>query len=109
MTKYMCYKCNREYETNEIRFTGTNKFECVYCLGIKTRQIEPVQHKKVEEKPKEEIVEYTCGNCNYSFKRKKSALITSCPYCNKEGTLAVKKSHDASKLLKESMDKNYDF
>ena len=107
MTKYKCNKCGREYETPEIRFSGGSKLECVYCLGIKQGGEKPGQEK--EEKPKEKMIEYLCTSCNYSFKRKRSADISRCPYCSKENTLTLKSSQSANKLLRESLDRKYDF
>jgi DNA-directed RNA polymerase subunit RPC12/RpoP len=109
MAKYKCFKCGKEYETSDVRFTAADKLTCVYCLGVKKREILPVHEKKTEDKPKEEMIEYQCGACNYSFKRKKGFLVSTCPYCNKEGHLVVKKSQDANKLINESTDKKYDF
>ncbi|MEM3374119.1 MAG: hypothetical protein QXE31_02755 [Candidatus Woesearchaeota archaeon] len=107
MGKYHCYKCNREYDAHEIRFTNTNKFACVYCLGVKPR--EDLMTKKLEQKEvkKEETIEYICGGCGYNFRRKKSFLVTSCPYCGKEGSISIKKTTTAEKLIKESED--FDF
>jgi hypothetical protein len=109
MGKYKCYKCGNEYETSDIRFTGSNKYSCVYCLGVKQRSITPVHEVKKQDTGKEELVTYHCGACNYSFRRKKGFVFTSCPYCNKEGTVIMKESNDAGKILKESTDKNFDF
>ncbi len=110
MGKYKCYKCGNEYETSEIRFTGQNRYSCVYCLGLKTRAIlSTVKETKQQEAAKEDMVSYHCTACNYSFKRRKGFEFKSCPYCNKEGTVVMKKSEDAGKLLKESTDKSFDF
>lgn len=107
MGKYKCAKCNKEYDTSEIRFSGSNTYTCVYCLGLKKKEIisEPVK----KEAPKEEMVEYICSGCNYSFKRKKSFKFNSCPYCNKQGTVSMKKSLGADKIISESTDRRYDF
>jgi uncharacterized CHY-type Zn-finger protein len=109
MGKYKCYKCGNEYETSDIRFTGSNKYSCVYCLGVKQRQITPVHEVKKQDTSKEEMLTFHCGACNYSFRRKKGFVFTSCPYCNKEGTVIMKESNDASKLIKESSEKKFDF
>ncbi len=109
MNKYKCQKCGKEYETKDIRFSAGNKLSCVYCLGMKTRDIEAAVPEPKGKKPKEDTVEYVCSACNYSFKRKKKFVVASCPYCNKENTTTVKRTQDADKLVKDSMDRRYDF
>jgi len=108
MNTYKCYKCGKDYETKDIRFTSSNRMSCVYCQGIKQREIKPVT-KIVEEKPKEEMADYICGACSYSFKRKKSVKFNFCPYCNKEGTVSLKKTTGAKDILEESTSDKYDF
>jgi len=107
MSAFKCIKCGREYSTNEIRFSSSNRLECVYCLGIKQSNVKGEQ--KPDIKPVAEQISYQCTSCNYSFKRKKSASIASCPYCNKENTLTIKKMQDASAILNQSLDRKYEF
>ncbi|NTV24111.1 MAG: hypothetical protein HGA85_07135 [Nanoarchaeota archaeon] len=97
----------KDYASSEIRLSPNSKIVCLYCLGQKAT-IEPKQEAK---KPvvNEEMLEYTCGACKYSFKRKKSFVLTSCPYCGKNDSLSQKKSGDASNILKDSMSRQYDF
>jgi DNA-directed RNA polymerase subunit RPC12/RpoP len=100
---YLCYKCKREYSVKEIKFTASNKYACVYCLGV----VDKEQKKEVTQ-VQEETIEYICTSCSYKFSRKKSFLVKSCPYCNKE-TVTVKSVKNANALINESMDKNFDF
>ncbi|MEM2131310.1 MAG: hypothetical protein QXR96_02190 [Candidatus Woesearchaeota archaeon] len=104
MAKYHCYKCNREYDSNEIRFTSNNKIACVYCLAIKPREEKKTE---IKEKAKETLIDYSCGSCGYTFKRKESFIVRACPYCGKEGSITIKKKDTAEKLIKES--ENFDF
>jgi DNA-directed RNA polymerase subunit RPC12/RpoP len=109
--KYKCAKCGKDFVQEEIRYTSSNKMACVYCLGI---QLRPVTGERRVEKikdnnPVEETVEYQCTKCNYAFKRKKSFLIHTCPYCSNNGSLTIRASKDAKNILRDSMDNRYDF
>ncbi|AJF62039.1 TPA: hypothetical protein HA239_05740 [Candidatus Woesearchaeota archaeon] len=105
MTNYTCYKCKKEYGSDEIRLNADRKLVCVYCLGTK-------KHAEVKE-PKidkiEETIEYVCNNCHYLFKRKASVLFMHCPYCGQEGKIIAKKNMDSDMILSDSMDAKYSY
>ncbi|MEK6916762.1 MAG: hypothetical protein AABW92_03380 [Nanoarchaeota archaeon] len=103
MGKYTCYKCKKEYGSDEIRLNADKQLICVSCLmGKKT--VEP--KKIVIDEP---VIEYLCNNCHYSFKRKESIKFKLCPYCGKEGKVVPMKNMDSGKILKDSMDARYSY
>jgi hypothetical protein len=65
--------------------------------------------KKTAAKPQiEKMIRYICQGCKYKFSRKASQQVGKCPYCGKENIL-VDSSLGAEKMLKESMDKKFDW
>ncbi|MBW2970627.1 hypothetical protein KY320_00540 [Candidatus Woesearchaeota archaeon] len=94
-----CYKCGRKFTSEHMRYDPmrSGQLACKSCLdrGSKPKGKEESSGK---DDSGEELVKYYCIKCNYKFKRKKSARVTICPYCNREGTLTVKT--DAESLLK---------
>ncbi len=102
--KYKCTKCGKNFTVSDIKYSA-GKIVCKFCLGEKHEE-KPMAKAAA---PPEEQTSYVCNSCTYRFKRKKSLVITACPYCGKEGTLTVKKDENASDLIKESLDRKYDF
>ena len=108
--KFKCYKCNKEFETDEIRYSASDKLICVYCLGTKKPEIISIDREiKKGSGEKEQFTEYQCGKCSYTFKRNKSFIVESCPYCGKPGTLTKKSKLKADNILKDSLDRRYDY
>jgi DNA-directed RNA polymerase subunit RPC12/RpoP len=113
-----CYKCGEEYPATEMRYVDTKKMVCRHCLDrnkdVKKGKISEDERKKpiralVEEEEQEKVVSYNCTACKYSFKRKESVNVTTCPYCGKSGKVEMQKKNAASSIIKDSMDKRYDF
>jgi DNA-directed RNA polymerase subunit RPC12/RpoP len=102
-----------------MRYTDTKKMICKYCMDHKQNvakgNMSVPDHKKPiralveEDGPQEASVSYVCTACKYSFKRKKSVPVTSCPYCGKSGKIELKSATSASSIIKDSMDKRFEF
>ena len=82
---------------------------CRVCIERKpaSKIEQKIQHETQAQKPqsgnKEELKEYFCKECKYSFTRAKHLAISTCPYCGNSGTLMAKGSTakiiaDASKM-----------
>ena len=85
---------------------------CRNCLErkpvIKQKQ-EAVQeiNPKMEVK-NNEVKEYFCKECKYSFSRAKHLVISTCPYCGSSGSL-VQKGSTAKIIADASKMKNLDW
>lgn len=118
-----CFRCGKSYPTTDMRFksSSNNDLICKYCLSKNTtpqasavkqpKPMEPVKNTEFAMRPQkvvsnptiDTVNEYKCGKCGYSFKRKKSADVTSCPYCGVEGKLQMKTAKSANSLINDSM------
>jgi DNA-directed RNA polymerase subunit RPC12/RpoP len=119
-----CYRCGKDNDVVDMRYAALNRMICKTCMekGRNPPINDPVSSKKSKfstfepkkdinspkEDIKEPIVEYVCSGCHYTFKRKKSANVFSCPYCNAEGTLELKSGKTADHFIKESTGERYD-
>ena len=86
---------------------------CRNCLERKpvTKQKqEAVQEikPKIEVRNNQEIKEYFCKECKYSFSRAKHLVISTCPYCGSSGSL-VQKGSTAKIIADASKMKNLDW
>lgn len=63
---------------------------------------------KKETVKSEKMIKYICTNCKYTFSRKESQNVEKCPYCGKHKIVRDDRL-DAEKLIKESMDKKFDW
>ena len=117
-----CFKCGKSYPTSDMRFKSSNNNDliCKYCLNKTAppsvhpepkQMINPVKNegysmpkRRVESSQViDKMVEYKCGNCGYSFKRKSSADVSTCPYCGKSEQLQMKSAKSADSLINDSM------
>ncbi len=119
-----CYRCGKENDVIDMRYTALNRMICKNCMekGKTTVANEIILPKKTtnssfdlkketktqpKNEAKEPMIEYICKECHYTFKRKKSAIIKTCPYCNAEESLDVKSGKTADNILKESTGEGY--
>jgi DNA-directed RNA polymerase subunit RPC12/RpoP len=76
---------------------------CTNCLNKKNIK----SSTKPAEKPKEpeKTVRYYCIKCHYRFDRRKSAVVTNCPYC---GYDSLTTKTDAASILKRAEDEEFE-
>lgn len=113
--KLRCHKCGNEYSTREMRQSpfGPN-LVCRNCLEGKrpvkaqAARAESPSSVAFKSKPETGLLDYTCANCKFNFKRKKGIEIERCPNCNQQGTVALNKG-TAQTLVEESGKRQYDY
>ena len=65
---------------------------CRNCIERKPVQKTEAEAFKAPQKEEPAMKEYFCRECKYNFKRAKHLSITTCPYCDSSGSIAVKGS-----------------
>lgn len=96
-----CYKCGGRFTSAEMRYDPMRpgQLACKQCLERGSKPKAAERSNKIEES-ETGVVKYYCIKCNYKFTRKKGAKVTTCPYCNREGSLTCKT--DVNSLLATS-------
>lgn len=88
-----CRGCSKDVLMSEVSLDeDEGVYLCDTCIDRKTRYDEPVStvssvKSKVLDQPT--LIQYVCMDCNYSFSRKESRNVETCPYCAKSN-LVVK-------------------
>ena len=105
---YRCSRCKLEFNFNNIRYDTDHSLICVECLG-KKQSLEKKQVKA--EKPEDTgVINFICVSCRFKFSvRKGSPKEVKCPYCGKTKLMLVKKYKDENDLIKDAMDKRFDY
>jgi Zn finger protein HypA/HybF involved in hydrogenase expression len=100
-----CYKCGNSYTTDKMRYDPDkpSRLVCMECLNKKNVKASTVYDSKPKEG--EKTVKYYCIKCRYRFERRKSAVVTSCPYCGNE-SLTTKT--DAESIIKRAEDEEFE-
>lgn len=105
---YTCSRCKKEFNFNNIKYDEDKSLICTDCLSKKQKL---VKKELVSEKPEEqEEINFICVSCRFKFSVKKgSPKVLKCPYCSKTKIMIVKKYKDENDLIKDSMDKRFDY
>lgn len=100
-----CYKCGNSYTTNQMRYDPDKptRLVCMNCLNKKNVKGTTTYSSKPNED--EKTVKYYCIRCHYRFERRKSAVVTACPYCGHD-SLTTKT--DAASILRKAEDEEFE-
>ena len=105
---YMCSRCRKEFNFNNIKYNEDGALVCLDCLKIK--KPEGKKNLRKEHGSEAETVDLICVSCRYKFSVKKgSAKSVKCPYCAKTNLMLIKKYKDEHDLIDDSMDAKYDY
>lgn len=119
----ICRSCGRKSLMHNMRLADDGEHMiCVDCArkGVSLSSETTIQKKAIEnqqfsglknktEKTKsEKMIKFICTNCKYKFSRKESRHVDKCPYCGKN-TIVHDDQLDADKLIKDSLNKKFDW
>ena len=106
---YMCSRCKKEFNFDNIKYDQNNKLICVNCLD-KQEKFEKKEKLNLEIAEKGKVINFICVSCRFKFSVKKgSPKVIKCPYCGKTRLMTVKKYKEEDDLIKDSMDPRFDY
>ena len=106
---YTCSRCKKEFNFNNVKYDENKSLICVDCLK-KKQKLEKKEKLKSEKPEEQEPINFICVSCRFKFSVKKGSQKTiKCPYCGKTKLMLVKKYKDENDLIKDSMDRRFDY
>lgn len=82
-----CRSCGQEVPLRRLSYNkGTKRLLCGACVsGVPTKAGEvrkvPLEKTGPRTRNEEDVVRYTCAECNFKFSRARQFTFAQCPYC----------------------------